>query len=156
MGLCAKDMVVSEVICAREDMTVQQLVKILQENGIMGVPVLDEMGHLSGVVSLTDIIFNDEIFGEGPALESDYYKQMDNRGDPLGDDLTLEDVGHLLVRDIMAPDVITARQDTPIEELAGIMYAHKIHRVVIVEEGRLFGIVGTMDVLKAVMEGKVL
>jgi len=154
MSVYAKDIMTSGVVCAREDMTVQQLVQFLQQHEITGAPVLDETGVLTGVVSTTDIILQDELFGEGPVLESDYYSQIEVRGGDLKDDLVLEDLGDRRVRDIMSPDIITASQDTPMERLAGIMYVHRIHRVIIVEEGRVAGIVSTMDILQAVMETK--
>jgi CBS domain-containing protein len=40
-------------------------------------------------------------------------------------------------------------------ELAGIMYSHRIHRVIIVKGDRLSGIVSTTDILKAVIEKKI-
>jgi CBS domain-containing protein len=46
----------AEVVCGREDITVQELVHILRQHQITGVPVLDGAGTLLGVVSTTDII----------------------------------------------------------------------------------------------------
>ena len=56
----------AEVICGRDDITVQDLVHILRQNQITGVPVLNGSGALVGVVSTTDIILHDEDFGDGP------------------------------------------------------------------------------------------
>ena len=144
----------SEVISARADKTVQQLVRLLREHSITGAPVVDGTGALVGVVSKTDIILN-KIFGEGPVMDSDYHKQTEAEEDALWDDFALEDVRDLRVGDIMSPEVVTAQQDTPIEELAGIMHSHRIHRVIIVKGDRLSGIVSTTDILKAVIEKKI-
>lgn len=154
MSVYARDIMNSEVICAREDMTTQQLVQLLHKHDITGVPVLDETGALAGVVSMTDVILNDELFGEGPVLESDYYKKIEIKSDSLKEDLALEDLEDQQVRDIMSPEVIMASPDTPMEDLARIMYSHGIHRVIIVENGNVCGIVSTMDILKVVMERK--
>ena len=154
MGVCAKDIMTSDVICAREDMTARQLVLLLQKEDVTGVPVLDENGVLSGVVSMTDIILHDELFGEGPVLESDYHKQIDVRGWYQAESIDLEDLGEHHVRDIMSPEAITVFPDAPIQDLAAIMHSHGIHRVIVVNEGRVVGIVSTMDILRVVMERK--
>lgn len=155
MQVCAKDIMTTDVVCAREDMTAQQLVHLLREHDVTGVPVIDATGTLMGVVSMTDIILQDDIFGEGPVLESDYYSQVDIKGSNIGNDFALEDLEDLRVTEIMSPDVIGASSDTPIEELAGMMYSHRIHRTIIVENGRVAGIVSTMDILKAVMDRRI-
>ena len=155
MGAYARDIMIAEVVCVREDMTLQQLAQQLQEHDITGAPVLDETGTLVGVVSAMDIILKNETLAERPVTDSDYHKETNTEGGYLWDDFGLEDMGDRRVRDIMSPEVVTARPETPIEELAGIMYSHRIHRVIIVEEDRLCGIVSTVDILKAVMEGKV-
>jgi len=153
MPVYAKDIMTTDVVCAREDMSAQQLVHLLREHDITGVPVLDATGSLVGVVSMTDIILQDEIFGEGPVMESAYHKQVDMSGSFLGEDFTIEDLADLQIREIMSPDVIQTSPDTPIGELAGVMFSHRIHRVVVVEHGRVAGMVSTMDILKAVMDG---
>lgn len=155
MGICAKDIMTSEVICAVEDMTVRELAHLLRERRITGAPVLDAAGALVGVVSVSDIILHDEVFGEGPVQESNYHRQLEGEEDALWDGLAPEEVGDRRVGDIMSRGVITAQQDTPIEELAGIVYSHRIHRVIILDGERLAGIVSTMDILRAVMEKRI-
>lgn len=155
MGICAKDIMTSDVICAREDMTVQQLAHLLKEHRITGAPVVDETGALVGVVSMTDIILKDEIFGEEPVLDSDYHTQIEIQDDALWNDFAPDDLEDRRVGDIMSPEAITAQQDAPIEELAGMMCSHRIHRVIILKGDRLSGIVSTTDILKAVMDRKV-
>ena len=88
-------------------------------------------------------------------LDSDYHSQLATEGAWDLDDFDAEKQADVMVRDIMSKAVITASSTTPIAELAEIMYSRHIHRIVIVDEGRLAGIVSTLDILKAVMEGTV-
>ena len=155
MGLIASDIMNKDVVSARESMTIQQLILLLKSNRITGVPVLDDAGSLVGVVSESDIVLRDEAFGDEPAMESDFHTHSHDEPGDL-DALDIEVHGDAPVRDIMSKSAITAEADTPIERLAEIMYTNRIHRVVIVEAGALVGIVSTMDILKGVMEGKVL
>lgn len=155
MGICAKDIMTADVIYAVEDMTVQELAHLLNEHRITGAPVLDAVGALVGVVSASDILLHDEVFGDEPVQGSDYHRQIEGHGDALWEGLAPEEVGDRRVGDIMSRGAITAQQDTPIEELAGLMYSHRIHRVLIVDGERLTGIVSTMDILRAVMEKRI-
>ena len=155
MALIARDVMNSDVVSARESMTIQQLILLLKSNRITGVPVLDEAGSLVGVVSESDIVLRDEAFGDAPVMESDFHTHSHEEPGDL-EALDLQVHGDTPVRDIMSKSAITADADTPVERLAGIMHTNRIHRVVIVEAGALVGIVSTMDLLKVIMEGKVL
>ena len=155
MGVRAKDIMTADLICANEDMSVQELAQLLRDNNITGAPVVDGKGMLVGVVSVSDILLKDEVFGEEPHLDSDYQKQAESSDEGLLNDLSLEDVGDQKVRDIMSSAVITAQQDAPVEDLAGVMHSNRIHRVIILEGERLAGIVSTMDILRAVMDRRI-
>lgn len=155
MGVCARDIMTREVICARKEMTVLELARLLHDHKITGVPVLDEGGVLVGVVSMTDILLNDGVLDGEPVMASDYYKHVEAGHDTWWDDFSPEDAPNLKVGDIMSPEAITAPGDGSIADLAGVMFTSKIHRVIIVEGDRLAGIVSTMDILKAVRDRKV-
>ncbi len=53
------------------------------------------------------------------------------------------------VRDIMTPNPITVRSDTPVSTMATMMLARRINCVPVVDDGRLLGIVTTSDLLMA-------
>jgi len=154
MELKAKDLMNQDVICAREDMTIVQFVQLLQTHQIRGAPVIDADRTLIGVVSITDVILKDEVFGESLAIESDYHAHSEIRGFEGWEEFGVDELDDLWVRDIMSPVVKTVQSSASLEEVAEIMYSHHIHRVIIVDDGYLAGIVTTMDILKAVMERK--
>jgi CBS domain-containing protein len=54
----------------------------------------------------------------------------------------------------MSRSVISAEARVAVAEVAELMRTHRIHRVVIVEEGKLRGLVSTMDIIGVVAEGK--
>ncbi|MFH1569058.1 MAG: CBS domain-containing protein [Gemmatimonadota bacterium] len=153
MSLEAGDIMNADVVVARDTMTVHQLALLLQSNQVSGVPVLDAGDRLVGVVSASDIILTDEAFGQEPLLESDYHSQVSDQDAAELDGLDVSDRGDALVRDIMSTSVITAEATAPVAHLAELMYTHHIHRIIIVDRGELAGIVSTMDILKAVMDG---
>ena len=58
-----------------------------------------------------------------------------------------------LVRDIMNPKIFTVREDAPVEEIASLMTAEKIKRVLVVGENELAGIVSRADIVRAIALG---
>ncbi|MEC8931338.1 MAG: CBS domain-containing protein, partial [Candidatus Latescibacterota bacterium] len=65
-----------------------------------------------------------------------------------------DDGRDLTVADIMSTNVVTAHRGTPVKELAEMMVSHDIHRIVILDGSNLVGIVGTLDILRAVSQGR--
>lgn len=67
-------------------------------------------------------------------------------------DLVRREGARARVEQIMTPWAVSFEEETPVLELARQMLRKRIHRVVITRDGKLSGIVTTMDLLKALME----
>jgi CBS domain-containing protein len=153
----AIDLMTSEVLSVRPDMSVRELADFLAENEISGAPVVDDDEKLIGVVSATDI-------AEKSRAEADFIVE---RSDPrfyvrsFDDTLDVEEMRNLhienedmLVRDIMTPKAITVPADLPVAEIAREMVSGRIHRVFVTNlEGRMIGIVTALDLLKILGAG---
>lgn len=50
-------------------------------------------------------------------------------------------------QDVMTPDPVCAGEETPVEEIAGMMLEQAIRRVPIVREGRVVGIISASDII---------
>jgi CBS domain-containing protein len=149
--LTAADVMNTQVLAVRPDMSVHELAEFLTENQITGAPVLDRNGRLVGVVSETDIMES----------ESERTEMVQDRSDPEFDlrgwedkanpdeirELHVESDG-LFVRDIMTPAAYTVPHDTPVGRLAQTMIAGRIHRLLVTREARVVGIVTSLDLLK--------
>lgn len=147
--MLVKDIMTRDVITVKEDTTVTEIGKILLENRISGVPVLDEEGELAGIVSEADLIYRDGnvhlptfipimdgiIFLESRKKLEEQLKKM---------------VGYK-ARDVMTRDVVTVKENTPVEEAARIMLEKKINRLPVVRNKKVIGIVTRADVLKAII-----
>jgi len=59
------------------------------------------------------------------------------------------------VRTIMTSPAISAEEDTPITDLCHVMWSLRIHRVPILKKGKVTGLVSSMDLCRAVLEGKI-
>jgi CBS domain-containing protein len=132
-------------------MTVRELASFLSDNQITGAPVVDEHGKLQGMVSLSDIAELEAEEGELVPDASD--PQASVRG--WEDEATSEEMsalhlerGETTVREIMTPTTYTVPHDTPVSRLAKTMIAGRVHRLLVVRDQRVVGIVTSLDLLK--------
>ena len=151
MKLTAADIMASPAVTARQDMTVRELIELLHQSRITGVPVVDEHEHLVGVISLTDLaalgVESREAVREA---DSDFHSSpaMDGMAAAEGllrpEDETLDDA----IGDLMSREAITAGREASLGELADILITHGIHRVIVVDGDRAVGIVSIRDILE--------
>lgn len=58
------------------------------------------------------------------------------------------------VKDIMSKKVSSIAEDTPVEEIAALMTAHKISRLPVMSGQKLVGLVSRADIVGAIASGK--
>lgn len=104
--------------------TLSRLAEQFNRLGISGAPVLDAEGRLQGVVSKTDLVR--EEWGSRELLDAE----------------------PRTVKDIMTPVVITVQEDDPVEKAAALMSANRIHRVVVLKDGKVTGMLSSFDLVK--------
>jgi CBS domain-containing protein len=146
----AKDVMTREVLCVRAGTNLREFEKLCLEKSIHGAPVVDEAGRLVGVITLTDVVYYHLTRADRPFHESDFYRAAELEKAFAGSGYQIEDYDIGLVGDMMTPVVHTAGPQTPIEEIARLMTEKRIHRVIIIEEDRVVGLVSAMDLLKVI------
>jgi CBS domain-containing protein len=150
MNYTANDIMNPNVMTVRDDMTLHELATFLTENEISGSPVLDRKGKLIGVVSVTDIALSE---AERASIEADSaprfysggWKERVSPEDLAG--LHLENNG-LLVRDIMTPAVYTVPDTAAVSEIAKTMITGRLHRLLVIRDHQVVGIITTLDLIK--------
>ena len=136
----AKDIMNRDVATATASMSIDDLCEIFQTRNIKGVPVVDASGRLRGIVTESDVVFG----GLGRGRHS-FTSPAEGK---------LPSPGPTTVAEIMTEPAISAEEDTPVEKLADLMWRMRIHRLPICAEGRLTGIVSSLDICKALAEGQ--
>jgi CBS domain-containing protein len=133
----ARDLMQKPAIVIRQDETVANLCNVLQAAHINGLPVVDDEGEIVGIVTEEDILYGSMgDSGAAPVAPA-------TAGDPI------------LVRDIMTSPAVCATEETEIVEICRLMWTMRIHRVPIVLDGRVTGIVSAMDLVRAIAEGAI-
>jgi acetoin utilization protein AcuB len=117
------------------DTPMQDALKMMHDEKIRRVPVVDNRGKLIGILSESDLLH---------ASPSD------------ATSLSVWEMNYLLsktmVKEIMTRDVITVHSDTPLEEAARIMVDNKIGGLPVVRDGEVVGIITETDLFKIFLE----
>lgn len=156
----AADVMTRGVQCAGADWTVEELGRFLADHSISGAPVIDEHGHVLGVVSATDIIraaangsilsSNGEQQQGAPAFYNDMASMNLDKSDLASMHLVSESM--VTVRDIMTPMMFEVREDAELQEVADMMVRGRIHRVVVTHSGRVTGMISSLDLVRVLRD----
>lgn len=141
------DVMVRDVVTVTPDMGVKELAELLREKGIGGAPVVNEQGELIGIVTEGDLMALDADLHFPhyiQFLDSLIYIESTKKFEER-----LRRAVAATVGDIMTPDVHTVRPDDPVRKAATLMADHGFDRVPVEEDGKVVGIVGRHDILKA-------
>lgn len=151
--LTAKDLMTTNVIAVTKDTEVRELAKILASNRISGAPVLDGMGKVIGVVTESDLIFQNKKVHLPTALAIlDAFIFLEDP-DKMGKEM--KKMAGSTVEDIYTPKPVTVRQDTPLEEVATLMAEKKVHTLPVLDENdQLVGVIGKSDIIRMIAEGR--
>jgi CBS domain-containing protein len=145
----AADVMSPRVLAVRPDLSVHELAAFLTANEISGAPVMDEHGRLLGMVSLSDIARGDADGTRLLADQSDPAESVHGWEDEATSDemrgLHVEGGGDAFVRGIMTPAAYTVSHHTPVSMLARTMIAGRIHRLLVLRDGAVVGIVTSLD-----------
>ena len=149
--LKAKDIMTKELITVSPETEIVHATRLLLENQINGVPVIDETGKLVGILCQSDLIAQQKklpvpsffTFLDG-LIPLTSMKQFEKE---------VQKIAAITVSQAMTPNPVVARPDTGIEEVAALMVDSGFHTIPVVDQGALVGIVGKEDILKTLIPG---
>ena len=130
-----KELMTRNVLTVTSDMSIRKLVMILEQNRITGVPVVDADGKLIGIVSGRDVVRAiDHLIRVHISID----EQQEDKGK------------YNWVEGIMTPGAYTCAEEDDVREVFRTMVEKKIHRMPVVKEGKLVGIISSQDACKLV------
>lgn len=147
----ARDVMQTHLITVEPETPLLDVHRLFVEEEINGAPVVDETGKLLGVISSLDLLREVESEHESPSADTVYFRDILEFSAPDWAE-TSEDfqdrLGHVTVADAMTPGGVTVHPDAPVEEVAKTLRTNRIHRVLVVEDGALVGIISTFDLVR--------
>jgi CBS domain-containing protein len=144
----ASDIMTREVITVTLETSVQQLAQILASNAISGAPVMDREGHITGIVTESDLIDqNKKVHIPTVVSILDSFFFLEN---PEKMEQEMRKMAGATVSDIYSSPAITVSEDTPIDEIATIMSEKNVHTLPVVTDGEIKGIIGKKDIIRTI------
>jgi CBS domain-containing protein len=137
----------TEVLTVSPETSIAELSKILENRKIGGLPVVDKGGRLLGVITQSDLVERARDLELPPAiniLDFHFYLQIPSH--------LLQRVEKMLgttVGDCMTPNPVTVAPDTPVARIAALMAKQKMHTIPVLEGGKIVGVIGKMDLVRA-------
>ena len=122
--LKAKDIMMKEAITIGSDVLLKKAIEKLLENKISSMPVVDDTGKMVGIISCEDIL----------NLAFDGY------------------LSNTKVEMVMTKNVVYFKPDTNLDEIVLAISKNHFHRIPIIEDGRIVGIISRRDIVKYVFK----
>jgi CBS domain-containing protein len=145
------DVLSKNVVTTAADDTLQTALELMAENHLTALPVIDSQGRCAGILSASDIVemtrnISEEMRDLGRGDEASYQWLQDN--------LAEHDMARRTVDEFMTDNVATVTADRLLSDAASEMLRRRVHRFPVVDKkGQLLGIISTMDILTAFVEG---
>ncbi len=148
--LTAKDIMTRNVVTLSPETSIEELASLLVKNQISGVPVVDETGNLYGIVTENDLISRNKRLHIPTVvyfLDAAIYLESSKKFEQEVKRLTASKVG-----DICNRKVVTVTEDATVIDIATIMAEKKVHLLPVVRNGKVTGIIGKRDLVRAVAQ----
>ena len=140
----AREIMSLEVVSVSPDASILEAVRLMLQNRISGLPVVDRQGTLVGVVTEGDFLRRAETgtqrkrarwieFFMGQGQSADEYVRTHGRK----------------VADVMTPTPITITEDTRLDDIVNLMEQRAVKRLPVARQGRVVGIVSRANLLHA-------
>lgn len=120
----ARNVMNTNVVTIQEDATAQDAIRTLVEHNVSGCPVVNAQGSLVGIISEAQLLVR--IF------------RPEAKDQPVGD--------------VMTKDVVTVDEDALLSDIAITLVMKRIHRIPVVRDGEVVGIVSRRDLLRYIVE----
>jgi CBS domain-containing protein len=140
----AMDVMVRDIVTVKPETDVATAIKLLVENDISALPVVDHTGMVVGVISEADLVRRTEI---GTDKQRPWWLEALTPGSILAEEFS-KSHGRT-VGEIMSPHVVSASEDASLGEIAALLERHRIKRVPIIKDGKLVGIVSRSNLIQA-------
>lgn len=135
----------TKVITISEDGTYQEAARLMHKHGFSGLPVLNADGQLTGVISEKDL------FRAIYPCYADYCANPEIYSNQEEQEAEIDSINFGLVREYMSTKVLTIDPDAPILKAGGMMLAKHIHRLPVIENGKMVGIVTRKEIFGAIL-----
>jgi len=139
----ASDVMTRTILSVRPDAVIAEAIRLMLDNRISGLPVIDEGGQLVGILTEGDLLRRGETATErhrprwleilmGPGRLAEEYVRTHGRR----------------IAEVMTRNPVSVTPDTPLKEIVELMERHRIKRVPVLDGDAPVGILSRADLLR--------
>ncbi len=121
----AKDIMTKQVVCIRKDTPIFEAIRLMADNNITGIPVVEDDLILVGMLSEQDVL---RLFH------------------------TYDDEKDRTVNDFMTQPAIHFEENEPLLDVCYCLRDNSIRRVPITSNGKVSGVISRSDILKCILQ----
>ncbi|MDY7021415.1 MAG: CBS domain-containing protein [Cyanobacteriota bacterium] len=147
------DIMTSNPIVARPNMPLKEAIKILADYKITGLPVVNDEGKLVGILSETDILWQES--GVTPPAYITFLDSVIVLKNPARYDKELHKALGETVEEVMTKSpIITITPDQSLSEAARLLHEKRIHQLPVLDESeKVIGMVSCGDIIRTMAAG---
>jgi CBS domain-containing protein len=145
--LTVKEIMTSNVVAIKGSTTVREMAGIFDKMSFGSLPLVDDDGNLTGIVTASDLIEQDRplhiptvisLFDWVIPLEGESALQRD-----------LKKITAQTAAELASTDIVTVTPDDSVSSAAEIMSSKKLHALPVVSGKKLVGMVSRIDIIRS-------
>ena len=148
MPKTVSDVMTCDPIVVGKETPLQEAIQIMAENRISGLPVVDNAGKLVGIISETDLMWQET--GVTPPAYIMFLDSVIYLQNPATYERELHKVLGQTVGEVMSPNAVSISPDKTVKAAAQLMHERNVHRLPVIDgESQVVGILTRGDIVRA-------
>jgi CBS domain-containing protein len=142
------DVMSCDPIVVRAETPLKEAIQILAERRISGLPVVDDVGKLVGIISETDLMWQET--GVTPPAYIMFLDSVIYLRNPATYDRDLHKALGQTVGEVMSKNPITISPNKTLKEAAQLMHDRSVHRLPVLDSAaQVIGVLTRGDIIRA-------
>ena len=143
------DIMTKDVITVKRETTVRELARIFDAHHFGTLPVVDDDGNLTGIVTASDLV------EQGRNLHIPTVISLFDWVIPLGGERALERELHKITAqtagELCSTDIVTVDPTDLASSAADTMSSHKLHALPVVNGSKVVGMISRIDLIRSLI-----
>ena len=145
--LTVADIMSSNVVSIKGTTTVREMAAIFDTMHFGSLPIVDESGNLTGIVSASDLVEQDRPLHIPTVISLfDWIIPLEGEGTLQRD---LKKITAQTAAELASTDIATVTPSDTVSTAAEIMSSKKLHALPVVEGAKLVGMVSRIDIIRS-------
>jgi len=145
--LTVADIMTKNVVSIKGTTTVREMAAIFDTKNIGTLPIVDDAGNLTGIVTASDLVEQDRPLHIPTVISLfDWVIPLGGEGSLQRD---LDKITAQTAAELASTEIVTVAPSDSVSSVAEIMSSKKLHALPVVEGNKLVGMVSRIDIIRS-------